>query len=284
MKVNTDELNRQADQLRYIAYRLSDIEDSVLQISRSLSRERFGERFRMPLWQAARSIDNRSDELRRMTSALNQIARLYERTETGIVDEADHAVIHHPQWITGIIPIPRIIPIPWMPPIPVPHWPGRDRLEDVFHDVIDGDSHDNRPQPWVTPIPDPIRDNNLPNPGDMLEIDRNGNGTSTPDNRPHSWGIPIPDPIRDNNLPSPGEIAQITGDNNNPTAIPDVPNRVSVFEAIIRPEALQPVGPAVNPVPSNPNPISAFEAVIRPEALRPVGPGASVIDWTPWNP
>ena len=79
MRVNTDELERQAAALRYISARLCDIEDTVQQISHVLCRERFGEMFRSPLNIMARTIGNRTDEMNRMSAAL-QISAIYERT------------------------------------------------------------------------------------------------------------------------------------------------------------------------------------------------------------
>lgn len=108
MRVNTDELQRQADELQAVASRMNDIQDSVLRIARNLGREQFGERFRYPLNSAAASVGKRSEELRRMRSALQQISRLYERTETGIVEEAEHASVHHQQNGIGSISIPDI--------------------------------------------------------------------------------------------------------------------------------------------------------------------------------
>lgn len=108
MKVNTDELERQAAELQNVASRINDIQDSVLRIARNLAREQFGERFRYPLNNAAASIGKRSDEMKRMRTALRQIAQLYERTEGRIVDEAEHASVHHPQNGVGAIPIPGI--------------------------------------------------------------------------------------------------------------------------------------------------------------------------------
>lgn len=108
MRVNTDELQRQADELQAVARRLNDIQDSVLRIARNLGREQFGERFRYPLNSAAASVGRRSEELRRMRSALRQISQLYERTETGIVEEAEHASVHYQQNGIGSVSIPDI--------------------------------------------------------------------------------------------------------------------------------------------------------------------------------
>ena len=108
MRVNTDELERQAAALRYISARLCDIEDTVQQISHVLCRERFGEMFRSPLNIMARTIGNRTDEMNRMSAALQQISAIYERTERQIVDEAEHANVHHEHSLAGLIMIPKI--------------------------------------------------------------------------------------------------------------------------------------------------------------------------------
>ena len=108
MRVNTDELERQAAALRYISARLCDIEDTVQQISHVLCRERFGEMFRSPLNIMARTIGNRTDEMNRMSAALQQISAIYERTERQIVDEAEHANVHHAHSLAGLIMIPSV--------------------------------------------------------------------------------------------------------------------------------------------------------------------------------
>lgn len=112
MRVKTDELARQADELHSMAYRLNDIQDTVLRITRNLSLESVGEKFRPKLQLAARAIGERSDELRRMRVALNQIAQLYERCEMTVLDEADHAVVHHDHRVIRGVRIPDGIH-PW---------------------------------------------------------------------------------------------------------------------------------------------------------------------------
>ncbi|MBQ6839675.1 MAG: hypothetical protein IJO45_03175 [Oscillospiraceae bacterium] len=109
MKVNTAELNRQAAQLRSAARRMGDIQESVLRITRVLSQQSVGEKFRQPLNAAARSIVSRETELMRMGAALNQIADLYEQTELRIVDEAEHATVRYPHLIVGEIHVPTIV-------------------------------------------------------------------------------------------------------------------------------------------------------------------------------
>ena len=122
MRVNTDELEQQAMEIRRIAARLNDIESSVFRVSRILNRERFGERFRSPLVSAAGSIMRRSDELSKMSAALLQISQLYEKTETGIMDEAEHANVHYDFMPIGIIRLPDWIIRP-IGPHPRPIWP-----------------------------------------------------------------------------------------------------------------------------------------------------------------
>lgn len=106
MKVNTDELNRQAAELRRISARINDIEDALQRVNRGLCRERFGEKFRSPLDAMARTIAGRMDELNRMSTALLQISTLYERTENRILDEAEHANVHYDHELLTLIPIP----------------------------------------------------------------------------------------------------------------------------------------------------------------------------------
>lgn len=109
MKVNTDELQRQAAQLRNLSVRLNNIQDSVLQVSRVLSQESIGEKFRQPLRKAAENINRRSAELDRMRAALRQIAQMYEETELRIVDETEHATVRYPDSIVGEIHLPPMV-------------------------------------------------------------------------------------------------------------------------------------------------------------------------------
>lgn len=142
MRVNTDELTRQAYQLRSVANRLNDIQDSVLRIARNLSRESVGERFYPSLRQAANAIGERSDDLRKMRAALSQISRLYEKSEGQIIDEAQHAAVHYEQRPTGVISIPRIIidPIPRPTPVPIPTpWFDRERISEIFDRIYYND-------------------------------------------------------------------------------------------------------------------------------------------------
>lgn len=106
MKVNTQRLEEQAGLLRGLSHSVSGIQDSVLRTVRSLSRESIGEEFRIPILALAASVENRAEELMRMGRVLQDIARIYERSEQEVLDEADHANIHHPHFGTGAIPIP----------------------------------------------------------------------------------------------------------------------------------------------------------------------------------
>lgn len=108
MRVNTDELNRQAAELKCIAARINDIEDTVLWVSQELRRECFGEQFRPPLYNMAVSIASRAEELSRMSSALKQISVLYEKAEGRVVDEAEHANVHYDRETPTLITIPGI--------------------------------------------------------------------------------------------------------------------------------------------------------------------------------
>lgn len=192
MKVNTDELNRQAMELRRIAARINDIEDSVQRVSRVLSRERFGERFRSPLNSMARTITGRAEELNRMSSALQQISALYEGAETRIIDEAEHANVHYEHDLFGFITIPSILDrVLWntqpVYPRPIPVRPNL--AEDVL--VVDG----------------------LPTLDDIGWEEAVESVFDTPDEGPHCNVIPIPgseitdqmrDALRDAVIRQPG--------------------------------------------------------------------------------
>lgn len=133
MKVNTDELVRQASQLQNAARRLSDIQDSVARIAINMSRESEGERFRRSLLAAIASIGRRNDEVKMLRTALNQIAEAYERSEVQIVDEAQNAAVHYLTDIVGRIALPPIVPAP-----PAPH--PRNLIDpEVFWEVVQGD-------------------------------------------------------------------------------------------------------------------------------------------------
>lgn len=109
MRVNTDELNSQAAELRRIAERISDIDDTVRYVTRALCRERFGERFQSPLNNMAGSITRQTEDLIRMSSVLQQISAIYEKTEGRIVDEAEHANVHHEHISPALFSIPSMV-------------------------------------------------------------------------------------------------------------------------------------------------------------------------------
>lgn len=118
MKVNTQRLEEQANELREISYRMRAIQDSVLHTAQVLSRQQFGEQFRRPIRSAAGKVESRSDDLMKLSRALEQIARLYERTEQDIVDETQSANLHFEFFRPGVIPI---FPFPVFPlPVPEP--------------------------------------------------------------------------------------------------------------------------------------------------------------------
>lgn len=122
MKVNTVELDLQSMALRLAAARINEIQSTVLQVSRRLRSERFGERFVGPLNAAVASIDNRGDEINGLRIALQQIASAYEKAEAHIVDEAEHASIHHEFLASGMITLPAGIIYPVLP-VPNPGMP-----------------------------------------------------------------------------------------------------------------------------------------------------------------
>ena len=106
MRVDTDELDRQAEELRKIASRLDEIHDSVLRVARELRREAVGEGFYRPLRGSAISIADRIADVKKMRTALDQIGQLYDHSETMIVEETQGAVIHHALQAVGRIDIP----------------------------------------------------------------------------------------------------------------------------------------------------------------------------------
>jgi hypothetical protein len=134
MKVNTEELNRQASQLRRLAQRLNDLQDSVLRITRNLARESVGERFLPALTSAAQEIGKRSDDMGQMRRALQQIAEMYETAEMRIVDEAEHAIAVPAFGLIRQIRIPRFNPIDRIDPTPnsILDYVDRERLEELF--------------------------------------------------------------------------------------------------------------------------------------------------------
>lgn len=108
MKIQTDELNRQSEELRRITSRIYDVSETIRRVSRMLSRERFGEEFRPSLERMEQSVCERAEEISILSSALSQISQMYEQTETRILDEADAANIHFRPYDLRLIPfVPR---------------------------------------------------------------------------------------------------------------------------------------------------------------------------------
>lgn len=108
MRVNTDELERQAANLNNQMRQLYELQDSVLRIARNLSRESATESFDASLRSAAHAIEQNCRDLGQLRMALLQIASLYERSENRIVDEAEAAAVHNEHSDYTIMPLPGI--------------------------------------------------------------------------------------------------------------------------------------------------------------------------------
>lgn len=134
MKVNTQELERQSRKLRDQAYRLDDIEDTVRRIRRVLRQETIGEEFSEPLRAAVLEIDQRSQELRQLRIALQEISRLYEDSEQQILLEADAAAVHNQHTAYAILPVHPFLP--WIFD-PLPDFYLEDFIEDLFDRILD---------------------------------------------------------------------------------------------------------------------------------------------------
>lgn len=267
MRVNTDELNRQASELRRVSGQLSDLQDSVLRISRSLCRESVGERFLFPLMDAARAIGNRTDDLGKMRRALQQIARSYEMAEMRIVDEAEHASVHHEQTFFSPIRIPQIR-ILGGPDAYNPHrdrdWLNLDGLEWVLEqweadsDHGNGESEGGNLADYLISDAHDVLDSIL----DQAYIARDNRG-------PEFGGVSeaILEAIR---------RAGNTGSWTDSVGTGGIPRNAR--------QIIETIGEAVRErFPENPSDIIGTGPIGR-QVIDTINGAASVIDWTPWNP
>lgn len=88
MKVNTEELIRQSDALRYTAFRLEALQEEVLQVKGFLETEVTGKKLETSLQNMAKTIGNQFRDLELLGSALEQISQMYEWCENEVTEEA----------------------------------------------------------------------------------------------------------------------------------------------------------------------------------------------------
>lgn len=108
MRVNTEELASQASELRLLAIRIADIQETILHVNAVLSRESIGERFRPALNRTALEMELCGDDLRRLSMALHQISDAYALAERRVVEETEYASTHLAWMEPQMIRLPSI--------------------------------------------------------------------------------------------------------------------------------------------------------------------------------
>lgn len=92
MKVNTEQLYQQGDQLRRVLNQVLDIQDEIGRVTAVLRTETVGEKFVPALLDARRETESRGRELDQLWRALHEIARCYEECENKVVEATEFSV------------------------------------------------------------------------------------------------------------------------------------------------------------------------------------------------
>lgn len=108
MRVNTEELAGQADELRHLTARTSDIRDTILHITAVLSGESVTAEFRPILSRVCAKVEECGEDLRRLSDALYQISDAYAQTEHRVTEETEYAQ-NRRWWLEpGVILLPAM--------------------------------------------------------------------------------------------------------------------------------------------------------------------------------
>lgn len=124
MKVNTDELLRQAEQFRSVINAMTEVGETIEHIAASLDRESGTRRFRPALMSVARQVTEQSRDVAMLQRALNQIAECYGTTETRITDRATGDAVRHSWQITRMHDMKELTRALWVESADAPQGPG----------------------------------------------------------------------------------------------------------------------------------------------------------------
>lgn len=108
MRVNTDELLRQATQFHSVIGVAAEARETVLRVARALAREESLEGLTPHLNGIAQRIGDEARDLARLQTALEQIAEAYTATENRVLDRAENNTAVYPIFRPGLIPMPRL--------------------------------------------------------------------------------------------------------------------------------------------------------------------------------
>jgi ribosomal protein S2 len=89
MRVQTDRLRDGSETLEQVLVRLEDVNETIRNVERALSRERFGERFRPALFAECRKVGGLCENVQSLKSTLGRIAEQYEQREELIADHTE---------------------------------------------------------------------------------------------------------------------------------------------------------------------------------------------------
>ena len=91
MKVNTQQLMQNSDEMRFLAAEMDRIDHNLLQVFRNIKGESITQMFALPVADAVKAVEHQISDLTKLSRALDMIAQTYERTEERILDHEDSA-------------------------------------------------------------------------------------------------------------------------------------------------------------------------------------------------
>lgn len=115
MRVNISELAQLDSAFRNSANKMVEVQESLLQLSRSIGREQVGERFRPAVQHVTELAVGHTRDLVMMGSVLDSILKEYAQTEQGICTKAEEEGFGFIRMATGLLPLPEMERIPhWL--------------------------------------------------------------------------------------------------------------------------------------------------------------------------
>ena len=108
MKVNTEALLQQSDNLRPVLNVLRDVREIVVQSDTVLQRENFGKDFHPALLDSARRLDLLTRDVSHLITGLEMISQRYMECEIRIAEHAEQSGFQYPRKQVVAVAVPDI--------------------------------------------------------------------------------------------------------------------------------------------------------------------------------